>query len=92
MIIIGLVCNLLGAIVLAVSTGKFFYWIVLSIKAHDVYIQSQCSNHDILRVEGVAGGISESFKKCKFPMLVGIVLMIIGFIFQLIDVLITSGS
>lgn len=87
--IIGLVCNIIGTIILAFSLNSYIRSIRLAIDAHELYILSV--NHPtrpIIQVTGTNVHMSRDKKKATIISWLGVLLVVAGFICQLYSYLI----
>jgi uncharacterized membrane protein YGL010W len=80
----GLLLNVVGAIILALSTNRFFKWVVLSIKAFDVFMGSYASNLPTLAVTGSGENVQKEYGRTQKWMGLGVGLVVLGFILQLV--------
>ena len=85
--IAGLLLNFIGCVILAISTGKFFKWIYLSVNAHEILIQTYLSNESVVNLANTTKHLSDSFNASKKWMVLGVFLIALGFIFQGISLL-----
>jgi hypothetical protein len=82
--IAGLLLNFIGCVILALSTGKFFKWIDLSVNAHEIFIQTFLSNGNVVNLANTTKHLSDSFDASKKWMVLGVFLVALGFVFQAI--------
>lgn len=87
--IIGLVCNIIGTVILAFSLNNYIRSMRLAIDAHELYILSV--NHPtkpVVQVTGTDVHMNRDKKKASFFSRIGVFLVIAGFLFQLSSYLI----
>jgi hypothetical protein len=87
--VIGLILNILGTIILAFSLTAFLKAIKLSLNAIELERLSEIHpTKPSLKVTGTDVHVKNGERKSNFLLWLGIILVILGFIFQLIPYLI----
>jgi hypothetical protein len=82
--IIGLVSNILGTIILAFSLSAYISSMRLAIDGHELFIMSYFNpNRPIVQVTGTDVHMNRDKKKSSFFSLLGVVLVVLGFVCQL---------
>lgn len=84
--IIGLLSNFLGTVILAFSANSYFRWLNLSIFAHETSINTIIGKGDVI-LAGTDKHSNSSQKQSKKWMMLGIVLIVIGFAIQLVPII-----
>lgn len=84
--IIGLSLNITGTVILAFSLSAYINAIILAIQAHELEILSiQHPNRPRLKVTGTDWHLKKGKRKAIWFSLVGVFLVIGGFVFQIIS-------
>lgn len=87
--IIGLVCNIIGTVILAFSMNSYIRSMRLAIDAHELYILSV--NHptkSVVQVTGTDVHMNRDKKKASIFSWIGVFLVVAGFFCQLSSYLI----
>ena len=85
---IGLLFNLVGTIILAISLSKYLYALHGSIAIHDMTLRGLVKQENwVLSSENIGGVLKDGIKNAVYKTKFGLILIIIGFILQLIPYL-----
>jgi hypothetical protein len=85
--IIGLSLNTIGSVLLAFSLGRIINMINTSLTTLEVYKDSISSSGDILSFTGMDIHRSKALKKSKNITIIGLILLISGFLLQLLSLI-----
>lgn len=85
--IIGLLANLIGTLILALALGKYYKWINNSLDVHELFIDSYSNNKDVIAVTGTDRHRANTYKTAKKWMVLGIIMILLGFALQLWSVI-----
>ena len=86
--LVGLILNIVGSIILAVSLSKFLSSLHGAVVIHDLQIQALISRKDKVLVGDVANLLRTGSRDSKMRTAFGLMLLITGFILQLIPYII----
>ena len=90
---VGLVFNLVGTIILAISLSKYLMTLHGTIAIHDMTIKGLLNREPkVLNAESMGELLKLGVKSSAFRTKVGIVLIIVGFILQLIPFFICNNN
>jgi len=84
---IGLSANILGTIILALDVKAFFRIVKTTLDAHQIFIDSWMSNGNVYGVTGMDKHLDGQSLKSSFWTVIGLGLNVLGFVFQLLGVL-----
>lgn len=86
--IIGLIFNTIGGIILAYSLNRTTKMLDLSITAMEHFRDTFLAGGDILAIQGMDNHRKRALKNSKDLTLAGVILLIVGFILQLLTLLV----
>jgi len=90
--LVGLILNIVGSIILAVSLSKFLTSLHGTVVIHDLGIQALINRKDKVLVGDVANLLKTGSRNSKMRTTFGLMLLIIGFILQLIPYIILLSN
>lgn len=85
--ILGLTAGIIGTIILAISLGRLLKALRLSVTAHEIFIESFTSGGNVVKLTGTDLHIARGSKNAATLTFVGLLLVITGFVLQLLQYL-----
>jgi len=83
--VVGLSVSIIGSIILAVSLNKFLKMIDSSILALELFRETFLSNGNVVQITGMEKHRNHTKTKAARNTLIGLVLIILGFVCQLLS-------
>jgi len=95
--VISLIFNIIGTIIIAFSTGQYFKSINNALMAHEISLKTMFNSlvgpsEDIYNIIGTPQLTQKTLRRTTLWMILGIVLLVLGFSIQLILLLKTNTS
>ena len=85
---IGLVLNIIGSIIIALSLGKYLLSIHGSVAIHDMQLKSLINKDDKILVGNIGNLLTKGSKNARIATLIGLIILIAGFVLQAIHFII----
>ena len=88
--LVGLILNLIGTVIVSFSAGSLFTRIHTALMAHQLTIESMLNRQqaEIPLFHGLEKGRAEEVKKADQKLVIGLVIIVVGFVLQAVAALV----